>query len=144
MNRKRNRGVTILELFVSLGIFSLILTIGVSGFRAFFSRMEVANGVNTVPSAFGRGRYESIQRNKRVKVSMEEFEIRLMEKKDGQWEVFHRFTLDKKVSFTMNAFPVFSPYGSVSPLCSVYVENEAYRYKITISMAGRIKVVRLK
>ncbi len=148
MNRNKNagnKGLTIVELFVSLGLISIILTMGVSRFEAFFSRMRVTNGVRTVTASFSRARFEAIRGNRRVKVNLEvsAHEIQLMEKRGGRWQVFHRYPLEKKVLFSMNASPVFSPFGSASPLCSTYVENEVYKYKITISMAGRIKTVRL-
>lgn len=139
-NRTR-KGITLLELFIALGIISLALTIVVPGFKSFYSRMEINNGLRAVTSALSTARYKAIMMNKRVKFTIEGDKIVLNEKESNQWQAFMHFDLEKKVSYSINASPVFSPAGSVSPLCSIYVNNETYKYKITISMAGRIKVM---
>jgi hypothetical protein len=131
-------------MLVTITLLSLIVTMSIPGLKSFFSRMEVSNALRTVTCAFSAARYESVRKNRRVKVSMKGEKFFLMEKKGGYWKEFRSFQLDKAVSVSMNASPVFSPYGSVAPLCSVYVENVNYRYKITISMAGRIKVSQLE
>ncbi|NIM14261.1 MAG: hypothetical protein GTO45_19675 [Candidatus Aminicenantes bacterium] len=139
-NRTR-KGITLLELFIALGIISLALTIVVPGFKSFYSRMEINNGLRAVTSALSTARYKAIMMNKRVKFTIEGDKIVLNEKQSNQWQAFMHFDLEENVSFSINASPVFSPAGSVSPLCSIYVKNKIYSYKITISMAGRIKVM---
>jgi Tfp pilus assembly protein FimT len=142
MKTNRNRkGITLFELFIALGIISLALTIMVPGFKSFSSRMEINNGLRAVTSALSTARYKAIMMNKRVKFTIEGEKIVLKEKKSNQWQEFMHFDLEKKVSFSINASPVFSPTGSASPLCSIYVKNKTYSYRITISMAGRIKVM---
>jgi Tfp pilus assembly protein FimT len=136
-----HKGITLLELFIALGIISLALTIMVPGFKSFFSRMEIHNGLRAMTSALSTARYKAIMMNKRVKFTIEGDKIVLKEEISNQWQAFMHFDLEEKVSYSINASPVFSPAGSVSPLCSIYVNNETYKYKITISMAGRIKVV---
>ena len=141
---KNNRGVTLLELFITLAIAALVLMVGVPGFKSFFCRMEVRNGVRTVTVALNTARYKAIMTNKSVKFTMETDKIVLKEKRDGRWEGFLHFDLSEKVSFSINSSPVFTPFGSVAPLCSVYVSNEISQYKITLSIAGRLKVTEVK
>jgi Tfp pilus assembly protein FimT len=140
---KRSRGISFLELFIALGIISLTLTMTVSGFQSFYRRMEINNGLRAVTSALSTARYRAIWMNKRVKFTIEEDKIVLKRKESSQWNAFMHFDLEKKVSYSINASPVFSPGGSVSPLCSIYVSNKTYCFKITISMAGRIKVLEI-
>ena len=141
---KNNRGFTLLELFITLGIAALVLMAGVPGFKSFFSRMEVSNGVRTVTAALNTARYKAIMKNKSVKFVVESSKIVLKEKRGGKWEGFSHFDLSEKVSFSINSSPVFTPFGSVAPLCSIYVKNEISQYKITLSIAGRIKVAEIK
>jgi hypothetical protein len=54
------------------------------------------------------------------------------------------FSLGKNVSVTINSSPIFFPNGSIAPLCSILVENEVSHYKITISIAGRVKITEMK
>jgi hypothetical protein len=86
--------------------------------------------------------------NKGVKFCIEEEgegkKIILKEKRDNCWQEFMRFDLGKEVDVHSNASPIFFPDGVTAPLCSILVENDRSRYKITISMAGRIAVTEIK
>jgi type IV fimbrial biogenesis protein FimT len=137
------KGITLLELFTVVGIISLVLTMAVPNYKSFYSRMEIRSGLRTVTMALNTARYKAIQLNKRVKFTMEGDRIVLKEMINRRWVELRHFGLEEKVSFSINSSPVFSPTGSVSPLCSIYVANRDYRYKITISMAGRIKVAEI-
>ncbi len=139
-NRNNNNGITLLELLVTLSVISLVLTVGVPGLKSFFSRVELSNSLRTVTAALGTARYKAVMMNKRVKFTLEKDRIILKEKKKGEWEELLHFDLEEKVSFSINASPIFSPSGSVAPLCSIHVENEIKHCKITISIAGRIKI----
>lgn len=133
-----------MELVVILVILLIVLRTGVPGLRAFFSHMEISGALRTATLAMQSARYQALRLNKRVKLQLLEDRFLLMEKQGKYWKMFYAFEPVKNVSLRMSAFPVFSPYGTVGPLCSVYVENSRRRYKISISMAGRIKVTELE
>ena len=141
--KKDKKGFTLGELLVFLGIFSIVVMIGIPMFKSSFSRWEVTSGVRTVTSALSTARYNAIKMNRSVKFCIEENRILLKEKRGNEWETFLPFDVDEKVSLSINSSPVFSSTGYVSPLCSIYVQNEHYRYKITLSIAGRVKIVKL-
>lgn len=136
----RTNGFTLIELLITLGIFAMMLAVSVSGIRSFFTRMTVTNGLRTITCAFNSARHLSIGMNKRIKVTLSGQQMILMEMKNNKWQSFKTFELDQEVSASMNASPVFSPYGDVAPLCTVTVICHMHRYKITISMAGRLLV----
>ncbi len=141
--KKNKKGFTLGELLVFLGIFSIVVMIGIPMFKSSFARWEVTSGVRTVTSALSTARYNAIKMNRSVKFCIEENRILLKEKKGEVWETFLPFEVDEAVSLTINSSPVFSPTGYVSPLCTIYVQNEHYHYKITLSIAGRIKVAKI-
>ncbi len=141
--------MTVFELFVTLAIISVVISMGMPGFNSYIKRMEVRNTLRTITGVLNTARFKAIVLNKGVKFCIEdkneeEMVIRLKEKKDSKWEEFMEFSLEKKVSITSNASPIFYPNGSIAPLCSILVENEVYHYKITISIAGRIKIAEMK
>jgi Tfp pilus assembly protein FimT len=142
--KKDKRGFTLGELLVFLGIFSIVVMIGIPMFKSTISRWEVTSGVRTVTSALSTARYNAIKMNRSVKFCIEENRIILKEKKGNVWESFLPFEVDEKVSLSINSSPIFSSTGYVSPLCSIYVQNEHYRYKITLSIAGRVKVIEVR
>jgi len=137
-----NKGLTVFELLICTTILSIILTSGFRGFQSFQSRANINNGVRTIVSALNTARYKAIEKNKHIKVTITNNKFILMEKKEKKWKEFLNFNPGEKVSISINSNPVFSQTGFVSPLCSIHVKNEHYNYKITISIAGRIKVMK--
>lgn len=142
--RRHKSGFTVIELLVGVCILAFVITMGANIFKASFSRWEVNEGVRMVTAAMSRARYNAIKMNRPVKFFIEENRIYLREKVSGRWKTFMSFDVDDNVTLSINSSPVFSPTGFASPLCSIYVENKRFRYKITLSMAGRIKTTRLK
>jgi Tfp pilus assembly protein FimT len=145
-----DRGVGLLEFCFSVALIGMALTVAVPGFTSYMRRMEVNNVVRTVTASLSTARYKAIMKNKRVKWTIEETtgdtgnQVVLKDKQGSYWVEFMTFRLNPNVSCFAKTSPVFSPYGTVSPLCSIYVSNRFYRYKISISMAGRIKVSQLE
>ena len=151
MTNKIQKGMTVFEMFVTLTIISLVVTMGMPGFDSYLKRMEVRNTLRTITGVLNTARFKAIMLNKRVKFCIEDKNeedtvIRLKEKREGdsKWKKFMEFNLEKKVSVTINSSPIFFPNGNISPLCSILVENEISHYKITISIAGRIKITEMQ
>ena len=151
MTNKSKKGMTLFEMFVALAVISVVITMGVPGFNSYLKRMEVRNTLRTITGVLNTARFKAIMLNKRVKFciedkNIEDMVIRLKEKRDGdsKWKKFMEFSLEKKVSVTINSSPIFFPNGNISPLCSILVDNEVSHYKITISIAGRIKITEMR
>lgn len=136
-------GFTVVELVVAVCILAIVITMGAQVFKASFSRWEVSGGVRTVTAAMSTARYDAVKMNRSVKFCIEKNRVVLKEKIGTTWKPFMFFDVDVNVSLSINASPVFSPTGLASPLCSIYVENSHYKYKITISSAGRVKVLNM-
>jgi len=134
------KGFTVIELMVTLAIFALILALSAPGFNAFSNRAEIDSAIRTVTSALQTARQQAIERNKRVKVILEDNKLVLKETHYDLWQPFMKFDPGDKVDLSLNASPVFSPEGYIAPLCSVFVDSESFHYQVTISMAGRIKI----
>ena len=138
------KGITLIELVVGLGVFSMILLIFVPGLKSFFTRMEIENGLRGVTAALSTARYNAIMLNRSVKVTLVNNRIVLKKKRLTTWEEFKQIELEKNVTYSINALPVFSPTGSIAPLCSIFVKNSRYSYKISVSMAGQFKTYNLQ
>lgn len=141
IHRNSIKGITLIELLVALCILSLAGMVGIPMFKASYERWEVSGSVRTVTSALSTARYDAIKMNRSVKFCIENNRVLLKEKSGTVWMTFMSFEVDKDVSLSVNASPVFTPIGSVAPLCTIYVWNEHYHYKITLSIYGRVKVV---
>jgi len=133
-------GFTVLELLITLSIFALVVGFGVPAFKAYSNKVEINNGLRTVTLAINTARYKAVENNKRVKLAVEANRLLLLEKRNRTWESFKDFDPGDNVKVTANTSPVFYPEGYIVPLCSFYVGNDEKKYKVSVSIAGRIKV----
>jgi prepilin-type N-terminal cleavage/methylation domain-containing protein len=140
----RQNGFTVVELLIAVILLSALFLVGFTGFQSFLDSARTTHAIRAVTSAFSSARYRAIQENKSVKVCLEKNQLVLKQKRDNQWQACSHVNFGEKIEVSMNASPVFSPTGFVSPLCSVHIKSEKHLYKITLSMAGRIKVTKIK
>lgn len=140
-HKNSKQGITLIELLVALCILALAGVVGIPMFRASVERWEVSGSVRTVTSALSTARYDAIKMNRSVKFCIENNRVLLKEKSGTVWVTFMTFEVEKGVTLSINASPVFTSIGTVSPLCTICVWNEHYYYKISISIYGRVKVV---
>jgi Tfp pilus assembly protein FimT len=137
MNKK---GVTIVELLVAVGLFSLLIMVIVPGLGAVFSRLEVHTALRTVTSGLSAARYQAIQDNQAVRAEVSGGKL-LLSRDDGSgWRLIRSFELGNKLSIRANSRPVFSPLGNVSPLCTITLRKDQRIWRVVVSMYGRVKV----
>jgi hypothetical protein len=116
----------------------------IRGFKIFRLEAEITNGVRVVIASLNTARYSSISTYEKVKVLQDKNNICLQKKTNGSWKTYIKFIIKGKLYLKFNNSPVFSPLGSVAPLCSVYVWNKYKKYKSSISISGRIKTREIK
>jgi len=139
-----DRGITVVELMAVMAILGIVLCMAVLGLRAYHRRADAVNGVRCVTAAMQAARYRAISDNRRVRLSRnDQGNLELEVRENGQWQLLKRIALPQGVMLSINAQPVFYPEGHVVPLCSANIRIGPYRRKISISMAGRIKVTPL-
>lgn len=142
--RAARSGITVLELLTVVLLLGILICTGVLGLRAYHRRADAANGVRCITAAMQAARYRAIKHNRRVKLSQSEGgDLELEVRKSGNWVLLERITVPAAVEFHLNADPVFYPEGHVVPLCSATVRVGPYGRRISISLAGRIKVTTL-
>ena len=149
MSKNKNiKGISLVEFLLSIALISMLFAMGIPGFDLYFKRIALNNTLRAVTSGLNTARYKAIMMNKGIKFCIEEEgeekKILLKEKRNNRWQEFMRFDLEKEVYVYSNASPIFFPDGVIAPLCSILVENDLSSYKITISMAGRIKVTEIR
>ncbi|MEN8153582.1 MAG: hypothetical protein ABFR75_06130 [Acidobacteriota bacterium] len=137
------RGFSLFELLAALATISLIFAVGIPGISGFIKRIEIQSGVRAVTSSMNYSRYRSIELNRKIKYMVENNSIILKVRKNDQWKSHKVFKVNKNITININSFPVFFPTGRVAPLCSVFVRSDKYLYKITVSIAGRIKILKI-
>lgn len=140
----KRKGFTLQEILVVLSLVGLLLVIAVPSFNGTVSRWEINQGVRTVTSSLSTARFHAVSMKCSIKFIVEEGRRIVLNKKiNNRWTPYKAIELNSPVTISSNASPVFAPTGLASPLCTIRVETEYYKYKITLSMAGRIKVSRV-
>jgi Tfp pilus assembly protein FimT len=137
MNKK---GVTIVELLVTVGLLAILVVTAVPGLQSLFIRLEIHNGLRTVTAALSTARYQAIQENRPVRVEVVPGRLLLSVDDGDGWQAARSFDLGGKLRVNANSRPVFSPLGNVSPLCTITVQMKQRVYRVVLSMYGRIKV----
>ena len=140
----RRKGFSVLELLLMMYIIAVFVLIAIPICNSFFSRINIHNGLRRVTAYLNQGRYLAVKKNKPIKLETQNNRLILKEKIKGKWFSIRFAEMDKGVSISFSAFPVFQPNGSVSPLCSIHLKNSRHKFKTTLSIAGRIKVVKLQ
>ena len=137
----RNRkGLTVLELLVTVGLLSLLFTMMVPGMKSFFARMEMHAALRTVTVALNTARYWAVRDNQPVRAEVGPGYVSLSRDDGHGWRVLRSFELSGRLSVGANGRPVFSPLGSVSPLCTITLQQERRVCRVVLSMYGRLKV----
>jgi hypothetical protein len=139
MNR---RGMTITELLVVTYLLSLFLLVGIPGIHSFIVRTKIRANLQLVYSVLNNARYQSIKRNVRVKVDLQDHTLYLKVKEGAYWRPFRHIELYEGIHISCNGSPVFHPTGRASPLCSFILDYKHLRYKISLSITGRLNVTR--
>jgi len=137
MNKK---GLTVVELLVTVGLFAFLLMAVVPGMQSFFTRLEINTGLRTVTAALSTARYQAIQENQPVRVEVVPGRLLLSVDNGQGWQVTRSFDLDGKLMVQANSRPVFSPLGNVAPLCTITLQRQERIYQIILSMYGKIRV----
>jgi Tfp pilus assembly protein FimT len=137
MNKK---GLTVVELLVTVGLFAFLVVTVFPGLRSFFTRLEINAGLRTLTAALSTARYQAIRENRPVRAEVVPGCLRLSVDNGRGWEVVRSFDLSSKLSIRANSRPVFSPLGNVSPLCTITLQMRKKIYCVVLSMYGKISV----
>jgi Tfp pilus assembly protein FimT len=137
MNKK---GLTVVELLVSVGLLAFLVVAVFPGMQSFFTRLEINAGLRTLTAALSTARYQAIQENRPVRAEVVPGCLRLCVDNGHGWEVVRSFDLSSKLSIRANSRPVFSPLGNVAPLCTITLQMQKKIYCVVLSMYGKISV----
>lgn len=138
------RGFSLLETVASMAILAILFGIASTSFLQLAPKYRLQNAVWEINSCLVNVRYKAIFEGiaMRVKFNPSGYAI---EKYDEEKEIWRkeREGFLKGISIQANNIPTFYPEGSVSNIASINVFNSWGRYRITLAISGRIKIVRL-
>jgi Tfp pilus assembly protein FimT len=135
-----SKGLTVIELLATLGLLSLLFTMMVPAMSSFFARLEMHDALRTVTAALNTARYWAVRDNRPVRAEVVPGQVRLSRDDGHGWRLLRSFDLSGKLAVGANGKPVFTPLGSVSPLCTIILRRERRVCRVVLSMYGRLKV----
>ncbi|HHF43005.1 MAG: hypothetical protein DRI99_03900 [Candidatus Aminicenantes bacterium] len=141
----QRKGYSLLELLLGLLILGIITSLTSYSLLKNSHRYQLRRAVWSIQMKLNQARYLAILKNSALRCHIQPQGMYL-EKRDPvsqEWLMLN-FSAFSGVKVKANNSPVFYPQGTVSPLASIVVKNEAGSFKITVAISGRIKTTKIK
>lgn len=140
----RVRAFSLIEVLVSIFILGVMMAIASTSFLNLSTKYRLKKSVWEINSRMNYARYKAIFDSKkmRIKFAASSYSIESFDEIQEKWTQEEKDFMEG-VIIQANNSPIFHPGGTVSNLASIYVSNSWGKYKITIAITGRIKIVLL-
>jgi Tfp pilus assembly protein FimT len=133
------RGLTVLEVLVTVALFWAVTLLAAPALGSFLSRLEFRSAVRGVVGGLSAARSHAICGCEPVRAEIAGNRLLLSRDRGEGWRVFRGFDLAKGLTVRANGRPVFSPLGSAAPLCTVTLRDGRHAGRVVVSLYGRIK-----
>jgi Tfp pilus assembly protein FimT len=139
-----NRGFSLMEALAAFFVLAVILGLASTSFLNLAPKYRLKSAVREINSRLNYARYKSIFEGVKVRIKFDQdsYAIETFDEEQNEWKREREYFL-KGISLQANNSPTFHPVGTVSNLASIYITNSWGKYKITLAISGRIKVVQL-
>lgn len=146
---KQTAGFSLLGQLVTLTLAGIMIAIAVPGYLKVMPKHRLNGAVRQLTGDLMWARMKAIQRNNRHRVFfVNDHEYRILDDTDndgvadpGEWTVTRDLRADYgDVVMSANNNPVFSPRGTASSLATITLANSAGAKRISISIAGRVRI----
>jgi Tfp pilus assembly protein FimT len=138
------RGFSLMEALAAFFVLAVILGLASTSFLNLAPKYRLKSAVREINSRLNYARYKSIFEGVKVRIKFDQdsYAIETFDEEQNEWKREREYFL-KGISLQANNSPTFHPVGTVSNLASIYITNSWGKYKITLAISGRIKVVQL-
>jgi prepilin-type N-terminal cleavage/methylation domain-containing protein len=138
------RGFSLAEALIATFILAIILGLASTSFLNLAPKYRLNSAVREINSRLNYARYKSIFEGVkvRIKFNSKSYAIETYDEEQNEWKREREYFL-RGVTLQANNSPTFHPVGTVSNLASIYITNSWGKYKITLAISGRIKVIQL-
>ena len=142
-------GFSLLGQLVTLTLAGIVIATAAPGYLKVLPRHRLNGAVRQLTGDLMWARMKAIQRNNRHRVFfLNDHEYRILDDADndgaadpGEWTVTKDLRADYgDVVMSSNNNPVFSPRGTASSLATITLTNAAGVKRISISIAGRVRI----
>lgn len=146
---RQTAGFSLLGQLITLTLAGILITIAVPGYVKVMSRHRLNGAARQVAGDLMWARMKAIQRNNRHRVFfLKDHKYRILDDADndgavdpGEWTVTRNLQEDyRDVVMSSNNNPIFSPRGTASSLATITLTNDAGTKRVSISIAGRVRI----
>jgi len=133
-----------MEAVVALAILAIMVGLASISFLNLAPKYRLKNAVREINSRMNYARYKAIFDGIKVRIKFDQhsYAIEIYDEDRNEWKREREYFLNG-VTLQANNSPTFHPAGTVSNLASIYISNSWGKYKITLAISGRIKIVQL-
>lgn len=146
---KQTAGFTLLGQLITLTLAGIMLSIAIPGYLKVMPRHRLNGAVRLLTGDLMWARMKAIERNNRHRIFfLNDYEYRILDDADndgavdpGEWTLTRDLRTDyRDVVMSSTNNPVFSPRGTASSLATITLANAAGSKRISISIAGRVRI----
>jgi prepilin-type N-terminal cleavage/methylation domain-containing protein len=138
------KGYSLIEVILAIFMISVLVGIASFTFMGLPPKYQLKKALWEIHAQLNYARFKAIlyETPFRMKTTSSGYEVEKYEANLNAW-VLDRFGFFEGVTLQANNTPTFHPQGTVSHLASIYLSNSWGRYKITLAITGRIKIILL-
>ena len=146
---KQTAGFSLLGQLITLTLAGIMLSIAVPGYLKVMPRHRLNGAVRLLTGDLMWARMKAIERNNRHRIFfLNDYEYRILDDADndgtvdpGEWTLTRDLRTDyRDVVMSSTNNPIFSPRGTASSLATITLANAAGSKRISISIAGRVRI----
>lgn len=138
------RGFSLLETVVVMALVSTVIYLASTSFLNFSPKYKLKKATGEIYARLNFARYNAIFGGQpvRVRFNSSGYCVEKFDAPQKKWQSIVSGILEG-VTIEANNSPIFYPVGTVSHLATVLISNTFGRYRLTIALSGRIKLVEL-
>ena len=151
MSPKSNSGFTLFEMILVVAIIAIMASIAFPAFMSMLPEMRLNGAARQVMTDLMAARMDAVKQNNEFRVffnSPETNQYQILDDKDNDGvvdtgeAVLIRNIQDNygDVTFTSTNNPIFSPKGTATSLPTITLQNSSGLKKVSVSIAGRVKI----
>jgi len=138
------KGFTLIENLVTVAVLGFLLILAIPFQARIRSRYNLEMAVWQIHSEINHLKYQAVKDSVpyRFRIFPQGYIIEKYNVSSSEWKKVDQKFLPG-LWLEANNSPVFYPEGTVSNLASITIANSAGKYRLTLAISGRIKIVRL-
>lgn len=146
---KETAGFSLTGQLITLALAAILVGIAAPSYLDLLPRHRLNGAARQLAGDLMWARMKAVQRNNRFRVFFRsDHEYQILDDTDndndidaGEWTVTRDLSAEyRDVVMSANNNPIFSPRGTASSLATITLTNAAGSKRITISIAGRVRV----